>query len=67
MLLIIQQNSFEFLPLITQLMLIWLKNSTQNVQKYVYADLKSSNVPIGGPYKFPRSCDHVFSHLNVRD
>ena len=35
MLLIIQQKSFEFLPLITQLMLIWLKNITQNIQKYM--------------------------------
>ena len=30
MLLIIQRKSFEFLPLITQLILIWLKNSNQN-------------------------------------
>ena len=32
----------------------------------IYADLKNSNVPIGGKYKLPRSCDHLFSHLNVR-
>ena len=32
MLLIIQQKSFDFLPLITQLMLIWLTNSSQNIQ-----------------------------------
>ena len=35
MLLIIQQKSFDFLPLIIQLMLIWLKNSTQSMQKYM--------------------------------
>ena len=35
MFLIIQQKSFEFLQLITQLMLIWLKNSTQNIQKFM--------------------------------
>ena len=32
---IIQQKSFEFLALITQLMYIWLKHSTQNIQKYM--------------------------------
>ena len=49
--LIIQQKSFEFVPLITQLMLTWLKNSTQNIQKYICRSEKIQ-CPLWRPVQF---------------
>ena len=49
--LIIQQKPFEFLPLITQLILILL----EKIALGTYPEMKNPVVSIGGQCKFPRS------------
>ena len=61
MLLIIQQKSFEFLPLIIQLILIWLKNSTQNIQKYMQI-WRIPMSPLGASTNFP---GHVTTYFRT--